>query len=70
MKTIIIAALFAASIIAGEPDWGKIIDDQRHVNGHHHHNDDCPTSSVPEPGTVALVGLGLTGAIVWKSRRK
>ena len=67
MKHIIIAALFAASIIAAEPDWGKVIDQQNkhhhddHGGGHH--------SPVPEPGTWVLIGAGMLGLAAWKRRK-
>jgi len=69
MKTIIIAALFAASIIAGEPDWGKIVEQSRNPHHDDHHGDHHP-APVPEPAGFILVGIGLVGAAAWNSRRK
>ena len=70
MKHIITAAIFAASLTAQEPDWGKVIDQSRNPHHpHHYHHDDCPTSSVPEPGAYMLVGLGLVGVALYKRRK-
>ena len=67
MKHIIIAALFAASLIAAEPDWGKVIDEQ---NKHHHDDHGGHHSPVPEPGTWVLIGAGIIGLAAWNKRRK
>ena len=70
MKHIITAAIFAASLTAQEPDWGKVIDQSRNPHHpHHYHHEDCPVSPVPEPGAYILVGLGLVG-VAWYRRRK
>ena len=71
MKHIIIAALFAASIFAGEPDWGKIVEDsQSQSRGGRHDDDHGHPSPVPEPAGFILVGIGLVGAAIANRRRK
>ena len=67
MKTIIIAALFAASIIAGDPDWGKVIDQQ--TKNPHHPDHGGHHSPVPEPGTWVLIGAGIVGLAAWQRKR-
>jgi hypothetical protein len=68
MKYTILAALFAALLIAAEPDWGKVIDAQNKPG--HHDDDHGHPSNVPEPAGFILVGIGLVGAAAWNSRRK
>lgn len=57
--------LFALTLTAAEPDWGKIIDQRNphHPPPHEHHT---PT---PEPSTWVLIGAGLAGVAWWRKHK-
>lgn len=48
--------LLAVAAFAGHDDWKRVP-----------HN--TPGTPTPEPGTIVLIGLGLTGLIAYKVRK-
>lgn len=56
--------LFALTLTAAEPDWGKIIDQQRnpHHDDHHEHH-----TNTPEPAAWVLIGVGLLAVAARRS---
>ena len=58
----------------GVPDPDSHESDFGHGNGNPHHpeigNFHPPVSAVPEPGTLALLGLGILGMLMIRSRER